>query len=324
MSRRLFQYHPTIGYHFIPGLKARVSHEGGGYLFRTNSAGFRCRHDFAAPRQDGTRRVLLFGDSYTAGDGVSDGKRYGDVLEELRPELEVFNFGLSGSGTDQQYLIFKEMAATLDYDIVVIGVLVENIRRVAARYRPSATGEGDEVLLAKPYYSLTESGDLELSHVPVPRKPLSLSELSEEDVDRGGRHEWIRKAVNRMGPQVKDTVQRLTRYQPLPQYDSATDPSWELMKAILERWIGEVEAPVILMPIPLYQYVEETASAKAYQARFRELENKPRVTVHDPLPDFWRYTKAERRGFRFERDCHLTPAAHRLMAESLATATDLL
>ncbi len=29
MTRQLFQYHATIGYHFIPGLKARVEHEGG-------------------------------------------------------------------------------------------------------------------------------------------------------------------------------------------------------------------------------------------------------------------------------------------------------
>ena len=36
MSRQLFQYHPTVGYHFVPGLKARVEHEAGGYLMRTN------------------------------------------------------------------------------------------------------------------------------------------------------------------------------------------------------------------------------------------------------------------------------------------------
>ena len=70
MNRQLFEYEPTFAYRFIPGLKARVDHEGGGYLLRTNAQGFRCNHDFDAPKSDGIYRVLLFGDSYTAGDGV--------------------------------------------------------------------------------------------------------------------------------------------------------------------------------------------------------------------------------------------------------------
>ena len=44
-------------------------------------------------------RVLVFGDSFTAGDGVSNGSRYSDVLETLLPPpTEVHNFGLPGSG----------------------------------------------------------------------------------------------------------------------------------------------------------------------------------------------------------------------------------
>jgi hypothetical protein len=40
--------------------------------------------------------------------------------------------------------------------------------------------------------------------------------------------------------------------------------------------------------------------------------------VHDPLPDFQRVPVAQRRGYRFPIDCHLTPSAHELLAESLA------
>ena len=41
MRRQLLKYDPIIGYRFIPNLKARVPHEGGGYLIRTNEYGFR-------------------------------------------------------------------------------------------------------------------------------------------------------------------------------------------------------------------------------------------------------------------------------------------
>jgi lysophospholipase L1-like esterase len=319
MERQLFEYHPCYGYRFIPGLKVRVDHEGGGYLLKANQAGFRCEHQIQATKAPGSFRVLLFGDSFTAGDGVSNKQRYGDVLEHLVPGLEVYNFGLSGSGTDQQYLIFQEHAHAIEHDVVLIAVLVENIRRVAARYRQFDSTDGVRLVMAKPYFSLDDRGALELHHQPVPRDPVPETEIEDrEQVDWGGRFEWARSAVNRLGPVVKDLAQRVTRYQPLPHYDSPADPSWQLMRGILLRWIGESAKPVVLCPLPLYQHVEGTASPDGYRARFRELAAESGATLHDPLDDFLRYSTAERRAFRFATDVHFTPSAHRAMAESLA------
>jgi hypothetical protein len=324
MNRQLFQYHPTIGYQFIPGLQTREEHEGGGFLLRTNRAGFRCRHEFVSRKRPGTFRVLLFGDSYTAGMGVSDAARYGDVVERLLPDVEVYNFGLPGSGTDQQYLIHREYAAQFEHDLVVIAAMVENIRRVASRYRDYVTLEGQPLILAKPYFTLEADASLRLHHVPVPKAPLASESEEQRYVDRYGRLVWLRQAVNRFGPGLKDLAQRLTRYQPLPAYDKPDDPAWRLMKAILVRWSREARAPVVIVPVPLYQYVEKSASARAYQARFRELADLPGVTIHDPLPEFHRHTRAQRRGFRFVHDCHLTPSAHRVLGESLAHAVRAL
>ena len=145
-NRQLLEYHPTFGHRFIPGLRARVDHEGGGYLVRTNQSGFRSDHEFVPEKQPGTFRVLLFGDSYTAGNGVSNGRRYGDVLESLIPGLEVYNFALTGTGTDQQYLIFREMAAGIEHDLVVISIWLENIRRNVARFREWHATPGGETL----------------------------------------------------------------------------------------------------------------------------------------------------------------------------------
>jgi carbamoyltransferase len=321
MTRQLFSYDPTLGYRFVPGIQARVPHEGGGYLLRTNHSGFRCRHEFTREKPRGLFRILLFGDSFTAGDAVSDKHRYGDALESLLPGTQVLNFGLSGTGTDQQYLIWRELAASLEHDLVVIGAQVENIRRVVARYRLYQWAEGEEVLLGKPYFTLESDGSLRLHQVPVPREPLARGVLAGEAadaIDQGGRFAWLRAAVNRLGPRAKDLVQRVTRYQPLPGYESADHPDWRLLEAILRRWFAELTVPVVLCPIPLYQYIEGTASPKAYQARFRSLEEPERVIVHDPLPDFRAHSREERRRFRFERDVHPTPAAHRVLAASLA------
>lgn len=317
MNRQIFQYHPTIGYKFVPGLKARVEHEAGGYLLRTNQAGFRCRHEFVKERRTGTFRVLLFGDSYTAGDGVSDKYRYAELLERHIPGLEVYNFGLPGSGTDQQYLIWRESARSIEHDLVVITVLVENIRRVAAPYRLFLTPDGEQQLLAKPYFTLERDGTLALHNVPVPRERITAEDAGDV-VDRGGRFMWLRLTANRLGPGVKDRLQRWSGYQPVSGYDSASHPDWKLLEAILRRWVGEIASPVVICPLPLYQHVEETATSKPYRARFASLANPPGVIVHDPLPDFQRVPKADRRSYRFPVDCHPTPIAHEVLAASLS------
>jgi hypothetical protein len=94
VTRSIFQYHPVFGFHFVPGIRARIPHEAGGYLVTANSAGFRSDREFVTEKGPAVFRVLLFGDSYTAGDGVSNGQRYSDLVEALVPGTEIYNYAL--------------------------------------------------------------------------------------------------------------------------------------------------------------------------------------------------------------------------------------
>src|ERR1700679_772165 len=152
--RQYFEYDPIAGWRFIPGVRARIPHEGGGYLVRANESGFRSDTQFSGERRVGKRRLLLFGDSFTAGDGVSNGQRFGDILESLVPDLEVYNFGVPATGPDQHYLLFKHYAKDIEHDAIMIAVCVENIRRVVTRYRPFVDESGCPVLYEKPYFEL--------------------------------------------------------------------------------------------------------------------------------------------------------------------------
>lgn len=327
MTRSVFQYHPTYGFHFIPGVKARIPHEGGGYLVRANAAGFRSDREFEASRSPGRRRVLLFGDSYTAGDGVSNGSRYGDLLERFVPGIEVYNYGLPGTGTDQHYLVYADVAPRIEHDLVIIAVLVENIRRVVAHYRLFENAEGANVALAKPYFTLDANDQLSVHNVPVPPEQVSLDALPPDErqhVDRGGDLPLVRRALNLLGPGVKSLLQSAIGQNPLPAYDSADDPAWRLMRAILARWVSESAVPVLIVPLPLYHYVEGIADASAYQARFAEVARATGAHVHDPLPDLHALPAPERRSLRFERDVHPTPRAHELLARSIASAVERL
>jgi len=320
-GRQLFQYHPIIGYTFIPGIKARIQHEAGGYLVKANQAGFRCDHEFVAEKPHSKKRLLLFGNSFTAGDGVSNKYRYGDLLETMIPDLEVFNFGLPGSGTDQQYLIFRDIASNLEYDLAVLGVLVENIRRITSRYRVSLSATGEILVMAKPYFSFRSDGELEIHHSPVPREPIRLDQLSRDQlqhVDLGGNFKLMRKLANQFGGRVKDVLQRITRYQPVPGYNHPQNPSWLLMRSIIQKWCNEIQSKTVIFPIPLYQFIEKTSSPRGYAARFNELHSPPDVILHDPLPQLLEYPKDVRRGFRFQSDVHPTISFHQALANALA------
>ncbi|MCK4307327.1 SGNH/GDSL hydrolase family protein [candidate division WOR-3 bacterium] len=323
MKRNLFEYHPILGYRFIPRIKARVSHESGGYLVKCNQAGFRCEHEVTKEKTKNTFRIILFGDSYTAGDGVSNKYRFGDVLESRFPHMEVLNFGLPGSGTDQHYLAFKEFAKDIEYDLLLICPLTENIRRNMVWYRLSKSIEKREIVaMPKPYFALTNN-KLVLHNSPVPKEVLRERDLQKHPelkkyVDEGGRFSRVEKFLSKYAPFLKDPIQKFTRYQPMQEYNKPNSPAWLLMKAILAKWVKESEATVLICPIPVYQYIEKLSSSKSFRKRFSELGEELGVEVADILPRFWEETKQRRRECRFEKDQHPTPLGHKIIAEGMA------
>ncbi|MBI1788266.1 MAG: hypothetical protein HYR60_12040, partial [Acidobacteria bacterium] len=78
----LIQHDPDVGHRFVPNLKARLPGEDGGYFVVTNSLGFRSNFEFERGKGD-RPRILMFGDSYTAGDNVANEDRYSDQLAGL-------------------------------------------------------------------------------------------------------------------------------------------------------------------------------------------------------------------------------------------------
>src|SRR5689334_14677991 len=101
MWNSLSKYHPRIGYTLMPSVKSRIPWETGGYLLSTNAAGFRSDREFLKQRTPEKFRAIVFGDSQTAGDGNANADRYTDVVERLLPDVEVYNYALPATGTDQ-------------------------------------------------------------------------------------------------------------------------------------------------------------------------------------------------------------------------------
>ncbi len=327
--RRVYRHDDLLGMRMVENVAARVEHEVGSYLIEANGSGFRCRHDFAVEPTPGTRRILLFGDSFTVGTGVRADRRFGDLLEAAFDHVEVYNFGLTGSGTDQQYLAYDSIGRHLHHDLIIVAPWVENIRRNPAHHRvwsdrwaDRSLDEGNVVLQAKPYFEFDADGELELRNVPVP-KPVPYDSVEKDDLNTGSaqRFERVRRLIRKRTPWAKDLLQRLSRLQPVPEYDSPDDPSWLLMRAIVERWQAEASVPMLVCPIPMYQHIEGGASSDGYRARFAELARPADgLVVHDVLADLQGRNAKARRALRFQRDIHFTEAGHAAFAEALVPA----
>lgn len=304
----------------MPSIKWRSQSEKGGYLVSTNAAGFRSDFEFAKERPPGKFRAVLFGDSQTAGDGIANANRYSDLLMQIVPNLEVFNYGLSGSGPDQHHLTYLD-CADVQHDLVIIGMHVENIQRVVNRFTVFRGQSGEEVIYAKPYYTL-KHGQLELHHVPVPRTLWNRKTISPEDarhVNTGMPLASLRKVAKKLG--MRKLFRKVVKPNPVPGYDSPDSPEWQLLHKILETWIGGSNVPVLLFLIPDWHFVEEACDPRNYQARFRELLQAADCYVHDPLPDLLQYPIEERREFRYENNAHFKREGHRALAISLAPAS---
>jgi len=107
-------YHPVLGWTVAPNLDQELGR------VHTNSAGMRGQIEFPVERTS-RPRMLLLGNSYTFGAGVSDQEAYPAVLASLLPEWEILNFGVSGYGADQAALLYEEVGRQYEPDVVVLG-----------------------------------------------------------------------------------------------------------------------------------------------------------------------------------------------------------
>jgi hypothetical protein len=96
---------------------------------RINAQGLR-DSDHAYAKPTGTQRIMLLGDSYTWGFDVAGDEIFTEVLEQnlarAGRNVEVINTGVSGWGTDQEYLFFLDEGLKYDPNLVVLAFYVLN------------------------------------------------------------------------------------------------------------------------------------------------------------------------------------------------------
>jgi carbamoyltransferase len=338
--RMIMRYHPEVGHLYVPDLVARMPHERGGYVIRTNELGFRSNVPFE-PRHDGTPRILVLGDSFTDGQGCDNHERFTDLLADMLG-ASVYNYGISGTAPDQQLLIYERLARHVRADLIVWGLAIHNIERVKHTHRPSTDRiTGRPILVPKPYFTLDE-GQLTLHHVPVPRVRPALEEGDEAqflDEPHGsvlaGRRALaraygvVRDAVARAFPDFPDhmrsAVYRLAGIQMHDDYAHAGTAGWRLLSALIRRLAVSADGiPVLIVPLPTYHYCVDRIRP-IYDPLFESIAN-PAAGLHVlPITDRLVHRRSlDQRRDLFEQQGHLSPAGHVAVAQLIAAEAERL
>ena len=153
-----FQFDPELGWVPTPNAATQQTSGNRTISVRHNGLGLRERElgDIAPDR------FLFLGDSFTYGYDAEAGERFSDLLQKALPQYGMVNAGVSGYGTDQQFLLMKRLWKEVNPKYVVLTFCVDNDRddnTSSYRYRK----------YHKPYFVPTPSGEWQVRGYPLPR-----------------------------------------------------------------------------------------------------------------------------------------------------------
>ena len=129
-------HHPVCGWATKPNVTNLTVF--GDEMLNTNSKGLRGRKEYGYTRNEATLRILLLGDSFSFGEGVSDHETFAQRLEDRFPNLEVINLGVHGYAHDQMLLALKEVGVKYKPDVVMLGFIGADMKRNSEKFRDYA------------------------------------------------------------------------------------------------------------------------------------------------------------------------------------------
>jgi len=155
-------YHndPELGW--FPAPNSNMSDDTANFMrVRHNSLGLRDVEYERSPKPT----ILFVGDSLVWGYLVDEEVRFTNLLAAQLPGHTVVNAGISGYGTDQEYLLLKRIWNHVKPDVVVLVVCVDNDRADNTR--------NVRYNNFKPYFEMTADGEGQFRGQPVPKsRPL--------------------------------------------------------------------------------------------------------------------------------------------------------
>jgi hypothetical protein len=152
-----YQYDSELGWMPVPQSSALIN----------NARTIRAQHNSLGLRdiefvRDGRPAMLFIGDSFVWGLDSEADERFTDLLRRRIPDTNIVNAGVSGFGTDQEYLLMQRLWPVIEPKVVVLVFCTENDRTdnsTSVRYES----------YQKPYFANSADGSLVLKGQPVPK-----------------------------------------------------------------------------------------------------------------------------------------------------------
>ncbi len=295
----------------------------------TNPQGVRAvtaEHVYADRPAADVTRVLTFGDSFTFGDEVTSSETWQAQLERSNPRVEAINFGVGGYGTDQAYLRARRVGRSMNAQVSVLGIWVENVCRNLNVFRfylaPNSAfiqkprfvlEEGALRLVASP--SLDREGLLQTAIGHGPPELLALDEWydAEATTDRP----WHLSRAVRAAQTIVDMYQRKRRRERL--YAGEDPRGIAVTVAIAQQFARDTEEagmrPLVVV-FPMDAYLERLHSEDGQLPLTRALR-AAKLEVVDTGPAIARAARAEGKDALFMPLGHLSPRGNALVADAV-------
>jgi len=296
-----FVHDEWAGWKNAPNIDTRPAKSG---RVQTNAQGMRNTQDFSLQAEAGKPRLLIVGDSYSFGHGVSNEETYAYILNNTYlPDWQVMNLSVSASGTGQNYLMYEKYGEKYNPDIVLLGFYVLDYNRIAYSFRD----------YAKPMYVPQEDGSLKLTHTPVPPPEELLAQYQSGEKQIGGWH--YSYAVAAFSKVITNAIKRNRRPGSLSRRTLSG-----IMEKFVERVRGNGAIPLwVIFPIrdivkkdeSKYDVIEEFVVAEARRLNMPVIRLQPvfrKYMKDNPDIPLWR-----------PRDIggHLSAAGNRLTAKTI-------
>jgi len=250
-----------IGYEPIPNLDSRgQSAQFYSYIGRSNSMGYR-DYDHPLKKPPGSQRVIVLGDSVTAGLWIEgDDKIFTSVMEKQLQQagyqVDVMNFGVSGYNTSQEVETLKVRGLPFNPDVVVLAYCLND------RYRDDGNIYG--ILLEEERRS-SQTGKINTAKINALERHSALLRFIRYMVIGVRSGSAARQRDSKVEQFYSDSVEQ--SFRELAQLANAHE--FQVLVAVFPNF-GErdkgLEAP--------YQYQEEheTVAALAAQYNFHHLD----------------------------------------------------
>ncbi len=162
-------YNQMLGWDRRSGAARETKNSAGRIVHDSINAEGARTNPFSGQGSDGTATIMVFGDSFTFGAELNDDETWAYQLSTLM-QTDVINFGVDAYGPDQALLKIEEKLPHYDPDIIILGIMSENINRLMSMYRPFYQPSTGVFLGFKPM--LYEAPDGQISFFDNPLRKL--------------------------------------------------------------------------------------------------------------------------------------------------------